>query len=173
LLQGPAQSIDGRVLAFDQGMTTRSILCRYRPLTGTTTLLVLRRGPDRCSAPRLILSEIANWNRPVPVPPPPDAHSLVLVRIHGVDLSTMERVRALLYKPAQRFVSLGGAPAARLVSATAADGLPLRVARGFDYPAPFALVPQAQTISVGKSGQFPLTGRPITYQFYIQSFAAP
>jgi hypothetical protein len=171
LLQGPAQSIDGRVLAFDQGMTTRSILCRYQQLRASSNAMALGRGPDRCSSEKLILTEVADWGKAVPVPAPPSPHSLVSVRVYGAGIAGLERLVGLLWRPPPRFVSLNGGPAQRFITGTATDGLPLRASPGLDYQAPFNLVPQAKTIAVG--GKAPTDGRPITYRFYSQSFAAP
>jgi hypothetical protein len=164
---------DGRLIGFDESETSRAIICRYRSLRTTRALDVLARGADRCSAPSQIAVVHADWNQAVPIPAPPGAHSLVSVRIAGVDAGGFERIEGLFYKPAERFVILDGQAPKRLVAATAADGLPLRASPGVDLPAPFNLAPGAATIAVSRSGLGPTGGKPLTYSFFAQSVTPP
>ncbi len=164
-LEGP---IDGRVLSFDEPLTTRTMLCRYRPLRATSSWQVLALGPNRCAAPVLLRTVHANWNQVVAVPAPPNDDTVVFVRISGVAVAGFERLTALLFRPAQRVVVLNGA-AHRLVEETASDGLLLRAPARVDYAAPFNLAPNSTTIAVEKVGALPLPGAPITYSFYSQS----
>ena len=166
--------IDGRVLSFDQGQTSRTILCRYQELHVAPPFAVLGLGPDRCSSPVPLGTVHAGWGQTVPIPAPPTSHSFVFVRIGGSGVSGLESLRALLDKPAQRTVVLGRAIYARLVTGTASDGLPLRASPGMDYAPPFNIAPNITTIAVLKGGQAPTTGGPLTFSFYAQSFdAAP
>lgn len=164
-LEGP---IDGRVLSFDEPLTMRTMLCRYRPLRTTSSWQVLALDPDRCTAPVLLRTVHADWNQVVAVPAPPNDHTVVFVRIDGVAVAGFERLTALLFRPAQRMVVLNGA-AHRLVEETASDGLLLRAPARVDYAAPFNLAPNSTTIAVEKVGALPLPGAPITYSFYGQS----
>jgi hypothetical protein len=164
--------IDGRVVSFDQGETNRTILCRYREVHSSGMFAVLELSPNRCSASRPLLTLHADWGQSVGVPGPPDAHSLVFVRIKGASVSGLERLRALLFKPHQRFVAINGRPF-RLVEGTAADGLPLRATAGYDYSPPFNFAPDARTIAVWKQGQPATGGQPVTFEFYSLSFSDP
>jgi hypothetical protein len=169
ILMGRATGIDGRVLGFDEPQTTRAMLCRYRPIHADSAYAILAKGSDRCSSEQLLATDRVAWGEGAPVPAPPTSHSLVLVRISGAGVAGSELLRALVWKPALRFVVLDGG-AYRLVEGTAGDGLALRATSGLDYPPPFSLVPQAKTIAVTKIGQR-AAGRPITFRFYSQSFA--
>ena len=171
ILLQPTIGIDGRILSYDQAMTTRAILCRYRVMRATPQLAVLGRGRDRCSVARLIAVDNVDWNERVPVPPAPGPNSMVLVDITGIGIGGLERFQNLLWKPAQRSVTLNGGTAQRLIEGTAADGLPLSVAGQLDFPVPFNMIPQATSIEVAKDGQSRTGGRPITYRFYVQSFS--
>jgi hypothetical protein len=169
ILDPPHTELDGRLPAFDEGQTSRAILCRYRSLRATAGFDVLGLGPDRCSPPEPLATMHADWGQTVSVPAPPRGDSLVSVRIGGIGIGGFERITALLYKPDERFVSLNGAIARRLVTGTAADGLPLSASRGVDLPAPFNFARGARTIAVLRAGQGPTGGKPITYSFFVQS----
>jgi hypothetical protein len=160
--------IDGRVLAFDEGLTARTTLCRYQELRTFDAWQVLGLGPNRCVAPVPLGTVRANWGHDVSVPAPPNDHTFIFVRIGGVGVGGLERLRALLFKPVIRDINLNGAPH-RLVEETASDGLILRSPGGIDFTAPFNLAPNATTIAVSKQGQGPSTGMPITYAFFAQS----
>jgi len=163
-------SIDGRVLSFDEGITSRSLLCRYRTMRATQTLVVLGHSLNRCAAVRRLSVVHADWGQAVSVPRP-RARMLVYVRIDGVNPRGLESVRSLLFRPHTREVVLDGAPH-RLVSANAIDGLPLRAAPGVDFPGPAKLAPDAATIAVAKDGQGRTGRRPITFSFYSE-FISP
>jgi hypothetical protein len=170
LVQGLGNGgIDGRVLSFDEPETSREILCRYRLLLATGDFAVLGRSPDRCSAPVPLKTTHADWGQPVAVPAPPVPSSLVFVRISGIGVAAAERLADVLYKPQIRSISINGGASNRLIAGTAGDGLPLRAARGVDYPYPYQLAPEATSIAVGKHGQGPTGGQPITYSFYAQT----
>ncbi len=164
--------IDNRVPSFDQGLTNRTMLCRYRLMRLAPPLAVLGRAPSRCTGQTLLQTIHADWGTQVPVPPPPDTDSLVFVRIDGVDIGGLEQIRSLLFKPKERFVELNGASFYRLVPGTAADGLPLTASPGIDYPAPFNMTVGAKTIAVAKQGSGPSGGAPITFSFYAERFAS-
>jgi hypothetical protein len=169
ILRNLDSGIDGRVLAFDEGLTTRTILCRYQELRTTSALQVLGLGLNRCGAPVLLGMVHADWYQNVPVPAPPNDHSFVFVRIGGVAVGGLERLRALLYKPVERVVLLDGA-SHRLIEGTAADGLLMSAPAGVDFTAPFNLAPNSATIAVGKVGHgVGGSGSPITFSFFSQS----
>jgi hypothetical protein len=170
-LAGPGP--DGRVVSFDEGLTSRAILCRYRELYANRTMAVLALGPDRCSQPILISTVKAGWDQPVPIPHPPTPHSLVSVDIHGVSVSGWESVESFFYKPAERSIRLDNGTPHRLVPGTATDGLPLAASPGADYQAPFNITAHAHTIAVLKHGTAASSGQPITYSFYDQPVTAP
>lgn len=115
ILLSSGGSIDGRVLSFDEGMTSRGLLCRYEPMRATSTFVVLGRSADRCSRSVPLSAVRADWGQAVPVPSPGPG-SLVYVRIGGVEVGGLEKLRSLLFKPNNREVVLDGTPH-RLVAA--------------------------------------------------------
>jgi hypothetical protein len=162
---------DGRVRAFDEGLTTRTILCRYQELRTTDEWQVLGLGPNRCGATVPLGTVHAGWNQKVPVPAPPNDHSFVFVRVGGVTVGGLERLLALLYRPANRVVRLDG-HSHRLIEGTAADGLLLRAPAGVDFTAPFNLAADSATIAVGEAGQGSSGGKPLTFSFFAESVSS-
>ena len=168
ILRNLAAGLDSRVQTFDEGLTTRTIFCRYRQLRVTETWQVLALGPNRCGATVSLGTVHAAWNQTIGVPAPPNEHSFVFVRIGGVTVGGLERLVALLYKPAERMILLDGV-SHRLVEETAADGLILRAPPGVDFTPPFNFPPDSSTIAVSEKGQGSGAGKPITYSFFAQS----
>jgi hypothetical protein len=169
---GPRQ--ETRVQAFDEGLATRTILCRYVELRTTPDWQVLGLGPNRCQTPVPLTTFArvrADWGQVVQVPPPPNDHSFVFVRISGVGVGGFERLTALLYRPAVREIVFDGV-AHRLREGTAADGLILRAAPGADFTPPFNIAPNALSIEVTKAGQGRSGGLPLTFSFFAQSVTA-
>jgi hypothetical protein len=156
--------IDGRVLSFEEPMTSRTMLCNYRLVRSDPTQALLAHAGNRCGPATLLGTATAGWAQSVPVPQP-EPHELVFVRVGGVAVSGIEEIRAALWKPAERFIVINGV-ASRLVGATAPDGLPLSAAPGVDFPRPFAIAPRAKSIAVTEDGQEPTRDRAITYSFY-------
>lgn len=169
---GPDQDADNRVVSFDEPITSRAILCRYREIYASGDMAVLARGANRCSQPVLLATVKAGWGQPVRVPAPPTRNSLVSVKIYGVGIGGLESIESFFYKPAERFVRLDSGPRHRLVPGTATDGLPLRASPGVDYPAPFDIAADAQTIAVLRAGTPQRRGQPIRYAFYTETLGA-
>ena len=94
----------------------------------------------------------------------------MFVRVSGVQVSGLERLRALFYKPSDRFVLVNGRRF-RLVEGTAGDGLPLLASPGYDYSQPYSFAAGAKTIAVQKQGQGATRSRPIRFDFYVQRFS--
>jgi hypothetical protein len=155
------------VQAFDEGVTTRAILCRYQELRTTDAWQVLGLGPNRCGTPVPLATVHAAWYQPVAVPAPPNDHSFVFVRVGGVAVGGLERLVSLLYKPADRVVLLDGS-SHRLIEGTATDGLILRAPAKVDFTAPFNLARNSSTIAVGEAGQRSRDAKPISFAFFAQ-----
>ncbi|HEY4916681.1 MAG TPA: hypothetical protein VIH92_07210 [Solirubrobacteraceae bacterium] len=170
ILRNLDPEIDGRVGAFEEGLTTRTILCRYEELRVTNAWQVLGRGPNRCTAPVPLGTVHANWGQAVAVPTPPNEQTFVFVRVGGAAVGGLERLYSLLYKPVGRTVLLDGVPH-RLIEQTASDGLILRAPPGVDFTAPFNLAPNSTSIAVDENGVGSAAGDPITFSFYAQSMS--
>ena len=159
ILRNRDREIDGRVETFTQGLTSRTILCRYQELRTTLTLQVLGLGPNRCG-PAVALGTVhARWGQKVPIPAPPNEHSFVFVRVGGVGVSGLEKLLGLIARPAERFVRLGGGMSHRLVQETARDGLILRAPAAVDFARHFRLAPNAPRSPCTATARRPAGGR--------------
>jgi hypothetical protein len=118
----------------------REILCHFRaaaPPSGRW--IVLERSGPRCGRPRLLRTVDARLGEPARIPPAPDGSSVVFVRIDGIQVHGLERLRALLYRARIRYITLAGRGTKRLIPGTAGDGLLMRVPPAADFPQPFQL----------------------------------
>ena len=77
----------------------------------------------------------------------------MFVRIDGIEVKGLEKLRAVLHRALERHVIFDGGRISRLVPGTAADGIILRVPASADYPKPFALDQATSSITVDKSGR--------------------
>jgi hypothetical protein len=171
ILRDRDPELDKREATFDEGLTTLAMLCHFRELSTTSAWQVLGRAGDRCAAPVALETVHAGWYQKVPIPPPPNDHSFVFVRIGGVQPGGLEDLLGLVFKPLYRLVYLDGTQY-RLVEGTAADGLLLSAPGEVDYSAPFNLAPNSTTIAVGKVLGSSGGGHPITFSFYSESVNA-
>ena len=161
-------TLDDRVAIWDPPRQKRALLCRYRPL-GPANLewLVLAPGPDRCGPERRVSSVRAAWGEHVRLPAPSGPGRMVTMRIRGVGVGGLERLRTLAYKAYERQLDVNrGAALQRLIPATAQSGLIVALPDGMDYPGPHALLPEPpRTLAVRRSGHEP-GGRPLRFDFF-------
>ncbi len=144
----------GRYPGFESPAAMIAMLCNFEALSTTETWQVLGRVPDRCGEPRAIGTAEGAYGEPIPVPPAPEG-SVVFARVDGVQVSGIESLRTLLARSRGRTITFGGGPvwsdsnprAWTLVPQTAGDGLLLRAPPGADFPAPFALAPNPETVT--------------------------
>lgn len=130
-------AIDNRWPAFESPAQMVAMFCRYRALSWNARWAVLRRGPNRCG-PERPLEIVTTGNAEAVSLPPTGRDEALLVRVDGLGITGVERLRNLLFRAARRGVILDGAGWS-LVGETAADGLLLRAPRWADYPEPFRL----------------------------------
>jgi hypothetical protein len=154
ILREAIGTFDNRNPAFESPEAMRAILCHFRAPGGPLgRWILLERSEPRCGAERPLKTVKAKLGVPAPVPPPPDANSAVFVRIDGIEVKGLEKVRAALYRGIERLITFDGGRTYRLVPGTAGDGIVLRVPKAADYPAPFALDQATNTVTVNKSGR--------------------
>jgi len=149
-----SQAIDERNPRFEAPLATLEILCRYRELWRGRVWELLARGADRCGASRIRATVSASWGETVAVPELARADALMLVRIDGAEAHGLERLKALLLRPDRRWIALDNTRF-RLVPATAADGLLLRVSPAADYHGAFAMATNPSRIAVRREGEQP------------------
>ncbi len=143
-------SIDNRFGAFDAPEQTLASLCHFRPLRVTRPYLVLGRTANRCGPEHPIGSRTVGYNETVRVPRAKAPSEVVLARVHGLEPSGVERLRAFAFRAAIRTVVFNGSAEYRITPGTADDGLILDAPSDVDFPRPFAVSPQAQTIEFRK-----------------------
>ena len=84
------------------------------------------------------------------------------MRIEGVQVRSLEKLRTTLYRARLRQASFDGGRRQRLIPATAEDGLLLRVPARADYPTGFGLDQRSNTLAVRILGR---TGGDLRYRF--------
>ncbi len=146
--------IEGRLGTFEVPLATLEIFCRYRQIASQRPWQLLARRQDRCGTPRPLSTVTARWGETVAVPAPRRSDALVLARIEGAGVHGLERLQELVLRPRARWVSLDDARH-RLIAATAPDGLLIGAPPGADYPQPFTMAPNPQTLTVGRDGGQP------------------
>jgi hypothetical protein len=150
ILRENNNTIDARNPAWESPAAQREMLCHFRAPTISGRWVLLDRVAPRCGAPRPLATVHAQLGRPAAVPPAPDGASVVFVRIDGIAVSGLERLRTALYRALPRTITLDGGRTFRLVPGTAVDGLVLRVPKRADFPAPFSLDQGTNTLTVAR-----------------------
>jgi hypothetical protein len=172
ILLRPEPPVDGRVITFDSPAAVTEMLCRYRVEVASGGWFVLARGANRCAAARPLTRARAGLGEPVPIPAARTPGAMVSVRIRGMQVGGLERIRDLLFKPRQRRVRFDEGEWRRLVPGTAGDGLILSVPPAVDLPPPVAANLGAATIAVGIRGAARGSGS-VEFAFYETPVAAP
>jgi hypothetical protein len=159
-------ALDERFPGWDPPAQQVATLCNFEVTQTTKRWQLLERVPDRCGEPEPIGSVDSSYGKVVDVP---DAGpgKVVLVRIHGAEVSGLESIRTLLYKAKTRWATTGSGDRYRLIPGTAADGLLLSGSRRLVGRGSFAQAPQADSLTVtGLSGD-------LRYDFFSMDVASP
>ncbi len=119
-------TIDERVPAWDSPAEMIQMFCRYRVENWDRRWAVLRRSADRCGAERPLRSVTAAAGETVRLPATRPNEALV-VRVDGLGVSGLERLRTLLFRAARRH-AIFDRHTWNVIPGTAGDGLLLRVA---------------------------------------------
>jgi hypothetical protein len=151
-------TIDRRVPAWDSPAQMVQMFCRYRVEQWDERWAILRRGPNRCGPERRLTSVVAGNGEAVRLPATRPDEAL-LVRVDGLEVSGIERLRTSLFRGAERSTVLAG-HRWNVIAGTAADGLLLRIPRWADYPGKFALDSGTSTVSFERDGGFLTGGSP-------------
>jgi hypothetical protein len=156
--------IDGRFTSFDSPQATVEILCHYRPdITTDTHQLLVRTAADRCGEPTPLGEVRASFGESIEVPRPGPGEA-VIARIEGAGAEGAERLRAFAYRAALRRIRLGEARA-NFPPRNAGGGLLVAAGPGADFPPPFALAPDVETIAIESEGGFATSGGPLEISF--------
>lgn len=163
-------TIDRRVPAWDSPAQMVQMFCRYRAEEWDERWAILRRSPDRCGRERSLGSVVTDNGEAVRLPATQPNEALV-VRVDGLEVSGLERLRTFLFRGAGRSTVLAGYRW-NVMPGTAADGLLLRIPRWADYPGMFALDSHTRTVSFERDGGF-LTGVDDSTQLTLSFSALP
>jgi hypothetical protein len=125
---------------------------------------LLERGANRCGEPRPLGTAEAAYGEPIDVPAAPEGDAVIAV-VDGASPSGVERLRALLYRPAIRYVVLDGTRF-RFTPRNAGSGLLITVPPQADFPKPFALAPNPSTIAIDSDGGFATSAGPLRVEFF-------
>jgi hypothetical protein len=166
LRENPAEEVNGRDRTLEAPATYRAILCNYRQVVATRRWQVLARVSPRCGRPRLLGTVPAVPGRPVAVPEG-GADDLVVAKVHLGD-SILNRLRGLLYKPHDGYVSLGEGPFTQ-VADVVRDGIVVHVPGNLGYDPRFGGAVDWRSIAAGgRTG-----GITITFEAYSVRGAGP
>jgi hypothetical protein len=160
-----ATGLEGRYTTFDSPLATRALLCGYRPLLTSGAYQLLERGEPRCGEPRPLGSATAAYGERVEVPTAPPGEA-VFASIEGTAAGGLERLRTLLYRAAIRHVDLGATARARFVPRNAPSGLLLRAPADADFPDPFRLAPDVDSLAIDSEGGFATSDGPLEVEFF-------
>ncbi len=137
-------TIDERVPAWDSPAEMVQMFCRYRVENWDERWAVLRHGADRCGPERPLRSLNVAAGERVPLPPTRRNEAL-LVRVDGLGIAGLERLRVFLFRGARRHALLDH-HSWNVMPETAGDGLLLRIPAWADYPGHYALDADTRTI---------------------------
>ncbi|MDX6609333.1 MAG: hypothetical protein QOF85_1258 [Solirubrobacterales bacterium] len=148
-------AIDARWPAFESPAQMVQMFCRYRVVRWDEEWAILRHSPNRCSRERPLATVTTGNSEGVHLPPTRPNEALI-VRVDGLAVSGLERLRTLLFRASGRIAVIEGNPW-NMVGETAADGLLVRVPRWADYPGLYRLGRDISEIGFGRAPGF-LTG---------------
>ena len=157
-------TIDGRYRWFDAPAAMLETFCRYDEIAANQRWEVLAPAGRRCGTPEPLATVTAKAGEVVTVPTDPRPDRIVIVRVHGVDDSLLDRIVTTVYKASEWYVTLGEIGTYRLVPGTAQDGLLMAVPATIHRSAGFAFGPPITSISIAERDRFPAPG-PLTYEF--------
>jgi hypothetical protein len=131
-------AIDGRNPTWDSPAAMLSMLCHFKEIGRGGQWQALARIPNRCGRPRLIASIHSGANDVAQIPAAPRG-SVLVARIHGLQIHTRERLETLFVRAAERQLIINGGVTYRVPPDTLTDGLVLDVPPNADYAPPFNL----------------------------------
>ena len=139
--------VDGRFRWFEQPATTLEMFCRYEEVIASARWQVLAQAGRSCGPPEPLALVRARAREPVAVPTETRPGRFVIVKIGGLEPSTLGRIRAFLIKGYDWYVELDDTRY-KLIAATAKDGLLLSVPPDADGTGRFAFGRPIKTITV-------------------------
>ena len=145
ILQQAQSYTDGRLPGWDPPSANVALLCHFRPVALQAEWRVLARTANVCGKTRKLKTVRARWGESVSVPDVGD-DQILTVRVSGLEPHGPEVVRALAWKPAERFAAFGKR-VVRVITATADNGLLLEAPSAIDSPGAFRLAPSLKSLT--------------------------
>jgi hypothetical protein len=165
-------AIDSRDRWFDGPAAMLETFCRYDEVAATTRWEVLALTSRRCGTPERLATVVAQPGEPVAVPTDPRPGRFVIVRVHGIDDSPLDRVITTLSKSSEWYVTLNGTDKFRLVPGTAGDGLLMATPTSIVRSEGFAFGPPTRSIAIAPRNTVPKPG-PLTFEFLSVPLVGP
>jgi hypothetical protein len=156
--------IDHRNRWFDAPAAMLETFCGYDEVAASVRWEVLALTERRCGPPEALGTVVVRPGEAVTVPVEPRPDRFVIVRIHGVDDSLVDRLVSTLYKSPEWYVTLDGAAPYRLVPGTAVDGLPMAVPSSIVRSPGFTFGPPVRELSIARRGST-AGGARLSYEF--------
>ncbi|HMT05372.1 MAG: hypothetical protein KDB48_02065 [Solirubrobacterales bacterium] len=152
LREGNGGSIDNRLIAWDAPAQAVATLCHFHPIASQERWQLLGRIPNRCGEQLPAGTAEASEGETVPVPVPgPD--EVVLVRIEGAEVSGVEKIRSLLFRPRVRHIENSAGAFIHFIPAVASQGLMLDAGRRLRaHEGHTSPIPATRTIAVFGAG---------------------
>jgi hypothetical protein len=159
---------------FENPRAVREVFCRYRELLAGERWQVLARATSRCGPLRSLGSPAGvGTSQPIAVPEPGEGEA-ILVAVRGMEPSPAETLRALAWKPYDRWLAYDDGRTRRVAIDLAGVPSLLRAAPNVDFAAPFNMDDGATTIAPVVSSEGVLAaGTPQARRFEIEFFAMP
>lgn len=155
-----ARTIEARLPAWDPPEQALATVCNFVPIRVVPAWQVLERIPNRCDIPEAILSVEGRPGEEIQVP---QAHrdEIVILKLEGVEIEGLEKIKSLLWKPPIRTAVLNsGEVTYRLVPGTTGDGLIVSRDPSLDGTGGFEELPQLEHIRIEG------VSRPLRFNFY-------
>jgi hypothetical protein len=148
-------AIDARWPAFESPAQMVQMFCRYRVVRWDEEWSILRHSPNRCGRERPLETVVVGNTQSVRFPRTKSNEALI-VRVDGLSVSRVERLRTFLFRASGRIAVIEGNPW-NMVGETAVDGLLIHVPRWADYPGLYRLGRDIDEIAFSRAPGF-LTG---------------
>ena len=155
-----ARTIEGRLPAWDPPEQALATVCNYVSLRVVPSWQVLKRVPNRCGPIEPISERPGSAGEEISIPQP-GHDEIILLKLEGAEITGLERLKSLLWKPPVFTAVLNsGLVTYRLVPGTTGDGLVVARSPELDGTGGFEELPQLEHLKIEG------VDRPLHFNFY-------
>jgi hypothetical protein len=165
-------TVDGRFRWFEAPATTIETFCRYTQIAQSGGWQVLARTDRACGSPQPLVTITAMAGAAIQVPAETRPDRFVIVRVSGLEPSVLGRLKTLLSKAPDWYVTLDGTRY-RLVPGTVVDGLLVAVPPAADGTGNFAFGPPIRSMAIMAGLDGRESSATLTYEFLSVPMSAP